>query len=124
MIGKIPFKQKKGFVLPKHCFTGPYDQLHPQLDSKDHPLLGNEPFNAVDGISMHHDICYRDNDTAGKRECDRKMLAEVNVLVPKDRCEKVDRQLERSIIGLKHRMGLGIHWSNQLANAFHKHCIC
>ena len=26
---------------------------------------------------MRHGICYRDNDTpAGKRECDRKMLAE------------------------------------------------
>ena len=70
---------------------------------------------------MHHDICYRDNDTpASKGECDRKMLAELNVLVPKDRREKVDRQPVRSIIGLKHRMGMGIHWANQLANELHK----
>ena len=70
---------------------------------------------------MHHDICYRDNNTsAGKRECDHKMLAKSNVLVPKDRREKVDRQLVRSIIGLKHRMGLGIQWSNQLANELYK----
>ena len=48
------------------------------------------------------------------------MLAELNALVPKDRREKVDRQLVRSIIGLKHRMGLGIHWTNQLANEQHK----
>ena len=62
-------------------------------------------------------ICYRDNDTsAGKRECDRKILAGLNALVPKDRREKVDRQLVRSIIGLKHIMGLGMHWRNQLAN--------
>ena len=47
-------------------------------------------------------------------------LAELNMLVPMDRCEKVDRQLVRSIIGLTHRMGLGIHWSNQLANELHK----
>ena len=48
---------------------------------------------------MRHDICYRDNDTpAGKRECDRKMLAELNALIPKGRREKVDRQLVRSII--------------------------
>ena len=42
------------------------------------------------------------------------------MLVPKDRCEKVDRHLVRSIIGLKHRMGLGINWRNQLANELHK----
>ena len=76
--------------------------MHLQLESKDNPLPGNEPYNAVDAIFMRHDICYRDNDTsAGKRKCDRKMLAELNALVPKDRREKVDRQLARSIIGLK-----------------------
>ena len=75
VIGKIPFKPKKGFVLPKHRFTGP---LHLQLDSKDNPLPGNEPY-AVDAISM--------------RECDRKMLVELKVLVPEGRDEKVDIQL-------------------------------
>ena len=119
MIGKIPFKPKKGFVLPKHRFTGPFNPFHLQPDSKDNPLPGNEPYNAVDSISMHHDISYRDNP-AGKHECDRKMLAELNALVPKGRREKVDKQLVRSIIRLKHRLGLGIHWSNQLANELHK----
>ena len=119
MIGKIPFKLKKGFVLPRHRFTGPYNPLPLQLDSKDNPLPGNEPYNAVDSISLHHGICYRDNPT-GKHECDRKMLAELNTLVPKGRREKVNRQLVRSITGLKHRLGLGIHWSNQLENELHK----
>ena len=60
-----------------------YNTLHLQLDSKDNPLPGNEPYNAVGAISMRHDICYRDNDTpAGKRDCDRKMLDELNALVP------------------------------------------
>ena len=77
VIGKIPFKLKKGFVLQKHGYTGPYNPLHPQLDSKDRPLPGEEPYDAVDAISMRHDICYRDNET-GKPECDRKMLAELN----------------------------------------------
>ena len=82
VIGMIPFKPKKGFVLPKHRFTGPYNPLHLQLDSKDNPLPGSDQYNAVDGISMRHDICYRDNGTpAGKRECDRKMLVELNALV-------------------------------------------
>ena len=119
--GKLPFKPKKGFVLPQHRFTGIYNPLHLQLDSKDNPLPRNEPYNAVDSISMHHDIYYRDNDTpAGERECDHKMLAKLNALAPKGRREKVDRQLVRSIIRLKHRMGLGIHWTNQLANELHK----
>ena len=70
---------------------------------------------------MRHDICYRDNESSdGKHECDRKMLAKLNALVPKGRREKVDRQLVRSIIGLKHRMGVCIHWTNQLANELHK----
>ena len=59
-IGKLPFIPKKGFVLPKHRFTWPFNPLHLQLDSKDNPLPGNEPYNAVDNISMHHDICYRE----------------------------------------------------------------
>ena len=87
MIGKILFKP-----------------LHLQLDSKDNLLPGNELYNAVDAISMCHDICYQDNPS-GKHECDRKMLAELNTLVPKGRREKVDR--------------LGI-WSNQLASELHK----
>ena len=56
----------------------------------------------------------------GKHECDRKMLAELNALVPKGRREKIDRQLVQGIVGLKHRLGLGIHWNNQLANELHK----
>ena len=76
VIGMIPFKSEKCFVLPKHRFTGPYNPLHLQLDSKDNPLPGKEPYNAVDAISMRNGICYRDNDApAGKRECDRKILA-------------------------------------------------
>ena len=92
VIGKIPFKPKKGFVLPKHRCTGRFNPLHLQLDQQDYPLPGNESYNAVNATSLHHDICYRDNPT-GKHECDRKMLAELNTLVPKGRREKVDRQL-------------------------------
>ena len=82
VLGKTPFKPKKGFVLRRHHFTEPFNPLHLQLDSKDNPLPGNEQYNAVDSISLHHDICYRDNPT-GKHECDRKMLAELNALCTK-----------------------------------------
>ena len=53
VIGKIPYKPKREFVLPKHRFTGPFNPLHLQLDSQDNPLPGNEPYNAVDTISMN-----------------------------------------------------------------------
>ena len=42
MTGKILFKPKGDFVLPRHRFSGPYTPLHLQLDSKDNPLPGNE----------------------------------------------------------------------------------
>ena len=77
VIGNIPFKPKKGFVVPHHLYTGPFNPLHLLLDSQDNPLRGKEPYNAVDAISM--------------RECDRKILAALNALVPKGRHGKVDR---------------------------------
>ena len=47
------------------------------------------------------------------------MLAELNALTPRGRRDKVDRQLVRGIIGLKHRLGMGM-WSSQLADELHK----
>ena len=47
------------------------------------------------------------------------MLAELKTLVPKIEREPVDRQLVRSIIGLKHKLGMSV-WSIQLADELHK----
>ena len=70
----------------------------------------------LDAISMRHDICYRDNET-GKSECDRKMLAELNALTPRGRREKVDRQVARGNIGLKHRLAYGaVNWQMNFTN--------
>ena len=74
VIGKIPFKPKKGFVLPRHRFTGPYNPLHLQLDSKDNPLPGNEPYNAVDAV----DEIIIDNRSLQKKI--RELTAENNDL--------------------------------------------
>ena len=112
---KIPFKPKRGFVLPKHR----YNPLHLQLDSKDRPLPGQEPYNAVDAIAMRHDICYRDNEN-GKTDYYCKMLAELNAFIPRGGREKIDRQLIRGIIGMKHKLGMGVHWCSQLADELHK----
>ena len=84
LIGKLP-RPEKGFVLPSHRYTGPYNPLHKQLDANDNPLPGQEPFNAVDKISIKHDICYRDNDNKrGKKKCDEIMLKELTWLEPKN----------------------------------------
>ena len=70
LIGKLP-RTKRGFVAPYHKYAGPYNPLHEQLDEYDQPLAGQGPYNAVDAISMRHDICYRDNETKeGKHACD------------------------------------------------------
>ena len=132
MIGKLaPILPKKGLVLYKHKYTGPYNPLEKQLDENDQPLPGQEPYNAVDAISMRHDICYRDHgNKEGKQKCDGEMLKELTVLKPKDLREKIDRKLVQRIIGMKHRMGWGldkkdddystIQWSNELADELHK----
>ena len=50
----------------------------------------------------------------------RKILAELNAFTPRGRREKVDRQLVRGIIGLKHRLGVGVRWNSQLADELQK----
>ena len=61
LIGKLP-KPKRGWTLPGHKYTGPYNPLEQQLDENDNPIEGQEPYNDVDATAMVHDICYRDND--------------------------------------------------------------
>ena len=122
VIGKLP-RPKGGFTLPKHRYTGPYNPLDKQLDENDQPIPGQEPYNAVDAISMRHDICYRDNadKKGGKHQCDDKMLKELDEMKPNGLREKLDRRLVRSLIGTKRRLGLGVSiWSDELAEELHK----
>ena len=120
LIGKLP-RPKKGFTLPGHKYTGPYNPLDEQLDENDIPIIGQEPFNGVDEISMKHDICHRDNDTkTGKQKCDDKMLIELDILEPKNLREKFDKKLVKRIISTKKRLGWGIQWTNELADELHK----
>ena len=126
IIGKLP-RPEKGFVLPSHRYTGPYNPLHKQLDAHDNPLPGQEPFNAVDQISMNHDICYRDKHS--KQYCDDIMLKELDQLDPKDLREKIDKKVVQNIISLKRKLGWGIDppksisWSSALADELHKPVI-
>ena len=112
-IGKLP-RPKRGFVLPHRKYTGPYNPLNEQLDEFDQPHTGQETYNAVDDISMRHDICYGDNgDTKeGKHACDGEMLRELVVLKSKGIREKIDKKLVRTIIGRKRKLGWRINNNN------------
>ena len=101
------------------------------MDKDDNPLLDQEPYNAVDAISMRHDICYRDKQS--KQLCDDQMLRELNELDPKDLRERIDKSLVNTIIGAKRKLGWGIPeldlkdgklnritWTNLLADELHK----
>jgi hypothetical protein len=141
LIGKLPFRPKRGYVLPRHRFTGPWNPLPKQLDSNDNPVPGQEPFNEVDEVSRRHDICYRDNNNkAGKRKCDETMLTDLDSVQPKNRREKVDKHLVKAVIKTKNKLGWGlngkktttttttttkkkkemIRWSDELADELHK----
>ena len=56
----------------------------------------------------------------GGGACDDEMLQELDVSEPKGIREKIDRILLRLIIGRKRKWGLGIEWSNELADEIHK----
>lgn len=119
VIGKLP-RPKKGFVWPGHRYTGPYNPLHEQLDENDLPIIGQEPVNKVDEISMRHDICYRDNPTE-KKQCDDVMLNELNNLKPENWRESIDKRAIGTIISTKSKLGLGIiEWSDPLTDELHK----
>ena len=120
-IGRLP-RPKRGFVLPKHKYTGPWNPLEKQLDKNDKPISGEEPYNAVDSIAMRHDICYRDHahETGGKHGCDDKMIEELDMLEPRGLRERIDKSIVRLIIGTKRKYGMGIEWTDELTDELHK----
>jgi hypothetical protein len=105
LLGKIPHP-KKGWTLPNHKYTGPFNPLSEQLDEYDNPIPGQEPYNQVDDIARQHDICYRDH-SSGKNACDRRMVAQLDRITPKSFREKVDRIFVRGIINSKQKLGVG-----------------
>ena len=110
---KILFIPKKGFVLPKpsldHITYYTYNWTHKIIHYRE----------TSHTMQLMLSLCAMTSAIEITRLVNMNVTAELNALVPKGRREKVDRQLVRSIIGLKHRLGLGIHWSNQLGNELH-----
>ena len=119
LLGLLP-RPSKGFVLPNHKYTGPWNPLHTQLDENDNPLPGQEPFNQVDETARKHDICYRDHP-ASKLGCDRIMLGQLNQIQPQNLRERFDKFLVSKAIGVKAKLGVGYHINNNTQPHVTKH---
>ena len=111
----------KNWHLPGHKFTGPFTELDKRLDANDNPLPGYEPFNQIDEIAMKHDICYRDSDLMGatRKECDKKMLNNLDSIKTKGIREKIDYALVKPVIWIKHKLGLGLTDQQVRASELH-----
>ena len=82
-IGKLP-KPKKGWTLPGHNYTGPYNPLEKQLtyDPKKGKILKiyQQPTGATDAVSMQHDVDYavcagKKNEKSCKHAADKIKVA-------------------------------------------------
>ena len=109
-IGKLP-KPKKGWTLPGHNYTGPYNPLEQQL--RYDPATGEileyyvKPSGKTDAVAAQHDVDYSlcGNDRRCKNKADRKMVAALDAIPWKER--QWGHALARNIINTKQKLGLG-----------------
>ena len=118
-IGKLP-KPKKGWTLPGHNFTGPYNPLEKQV--KYDPETGEilevyqQPTGATDAIAMQHDVdydvCsnrekkYGENLKKCKNKADKKMVKSLDAVPYKQR--QWGHAAARNAINVKQKLGLGL----------------
>ena len=109
-IGKLP-KPKKGWTLPGHNYTGPYNPLEKQL--RYDPATGEileyyvKPSVKTDAVAAQHDVDYSlcGNDRRCKNKADRKMVAALDAIPWKER--QWGHALARNVIDAKQKLGLG-----------------
>ena len=106
-IGKIP-KPKAGWTPSNYKYMGPYNQLNKQLeyDSNTGEVTKwyVQPYNKVDEIAAHHDICYDMGKNKG--ECDKQMVKSLD-MIPYGQMPKWG-QTARFLINTKQKLGLGV----------------
>ena len=111
LIGKLP-RPKSGFTPGNYKYMGPYNPLDKQL--KYDPNTGKvqqwyvKPYNKVDEIAAHHDICYEMGKS--KNECDQKMVSALDS-IPYGEMPKWG-QTARFLINAKKKLGLGAKQKN------------
>ena len=109
-IGKLP-KPRKGWTLPGHNYTGPYNPLEDQL--RYDPTTGEilefyvNPTGKTDAIAAQHDVDYSvcGNDRKCKNKADRKMVKSLDAIPWKER--QWVHALARNVIDVKQKLGLG-----------------
>ena len=113
-IGKLP-KPKKGWTLPGHNYTGPYNPLDKQLsyDPQTGKILKiyQQPTGATDAVSMQHDVDYavcasKKNEKGCKHEADKKMMKALDA-IPKNK-RQWGHAAARNAIASKQKVGLGV----------------
>ena len=113
-IGKLP-KPKKGWTLPGHNYTGPYNPLEKQLsyDPKTGKILKiyQQPTGATDAVSMQHDVDYavcagKKNEKSCKHVADKKMVKALDA-IPKNK-RQWGHAAARNAISSKQKVGLGV----------------
>ena len=112
-IGKLP-KPKKGWTLPGHNYTGPYNPLSEQLrfDPETGQILEfiQKPTGKTDAVAAQHDVDYsvcakKSNPRQCKNKADRKMVAALDAIPWKER--QWGHALARNTINAKQKLGLG-----------------
>ena len=109
-IGKLP-KPKKGWTLPGHHYTGPYNPLEEQLSydpDTGHILeIYDQPTGKTDAVSMQHDVDYAvcGDDRKCKNKADRKMVAALDAIPWNER--QWGHAVARNAINTKQKLGLG-----------------
>ena len=118
-IGKLP-KPKKGWTLPGHNYTGPYNPLDEQL--RFDPATGQilefiqKPTGKTDAVAAQHDVDYsvcakgkNPRNPSAIRHCknkaDKKMVAALDAIPWKER--QWGHALARNTINVKQKLGLG-----------------
>ena len=111
MIGKLP-RPKAGWTPSKYKYMGAYNPLDKQLEyDKNTGEVTKwyvQPYNKVDEISAHHDICYDMGKNKG--DCDKKMIKSLDE-IPYGQMPKWG-QTARFLINTKQKLGMGAKSKN------------
>ena len=111
LIGKLP-RPQKGFTLPGHNYTGPYNPLEKRVkwDPKTSEILEiyQQPTGKTDAIAMQHYVDYSvcKDDVKCKNNADRKMVKALDAIPWKDR--QWGHTIARNVINTKQKLGLGV----------------
>ena len=113
-IGRLP-KPKKGWTLPGHNYTGPYNPLEKQLsyDPQTGKILRiyQQPTGTTDAVAMQHDVDYavctgKKNEKSCKHVADKKMVKALDA-IPKNK-RQWGHAMARNAISSKQKVGLGV----------------